>query len=66
MSSADSRTEFLRRDCRTCHGNGYVTKGGQEENCDVCGGSGMEEKEVAFKFDGPRTKDEIEDLWNDR
>lgn len=63
MSGLD-RVEILRRDCATCRGNGYVTKAAVEEMCSACSGSGTEEKEVPFKFDGVRTQDEINEIWN--
>jgi len=64
MSTIHDRTEFLRRDCSTCRGNGYVTVAGDETMCNDCGGSGIIEKEVPFKFDGKRTEEEINDIFN--
>ncbi len=62
MSGID-RTEFLRRDCPTCSGNGYTQKGTDQEFCTACGGSGALEKEVPFKFDGLRSKEELAEIW---
>jgi len=42
---------------------GYTGSAGGEQACDSCGGSGMVEKEVPFKFDGPRSEEEIQELW---
>lgn len=63
MSGID-RTEILRRDCRNCGGGGYVMVNGAEELCRTCGGSGMEEKVVPYKFDGERTSEELDQIWN--
>lgn len=45
-------------DCPACKGNGYVVEAGQELPCSECAGKGLLEKEVPYKFDGPRTKEE--------
>lgn len=63
MGKGLDRTEFIRRDCPQCGGNGYVQGQGGEMACNHCGGAGFEEKEVPFKFDGERTEDELKDLW---
>lgn len=65
MSGGLDRKEYLRRDCSACAGAGHFVRGGEEVPCEACGGSGMEEKEVPFKFDGPRSQQEIEDIWNE-
>jgi DnaJ-class molecular chaperone len=64
MGSGLERTEIIRRDCKACFGNGYLNKGQGEVACEACGGAGQEEKEVPFKFDGQRTQEEKEALWN--
>lgn len=58
MGKGVDRTEILRMDCPPCHGNGYIARNGGEEFCEDCGGTGMLEKEVPFKFDGERTVEE--------
>lgn len=58
MSGID-RQEILRIDCPTCFGNGYTGQGPSETMCNACGGSGMLERSVPFKFDGKRSKEEI-------
>lgn len=63
MGKGLDRTEILRRDCRKCGGNGYTGIDPNEMPCDMCDGSGQEEKEVPFKFDGPRTSQEIREIW---
>ncbi len=50
MSGVD-RKQILRIDCRACHGNGYVRSATGETDCLACGGSGIEEKEVDYKFE---------------
>lgn len=62
MSGLD-RTEVIRRDCPDCHGNGYKNVGGVESLCGMCGGAGVLEKEVPFKFDGKRSREETAELW---
>lgn len=64
MSDGFLRKEILYRDCPTCRGNGYVVRGGSEEACDACGGKGLLEKEVEFKFDGPRSAEELAEIWD--
>lgn len=65
MGKGIDRTEFLRRDCKACNGNGYLNRGGSEVPCPACDGAGYEEKEVPFKFDGARSQEEINDIWNE-
>jgi DnaJ-class molecular chaperone len=65
MGKGLERTEILRKDCSSCNGNGYIDGPHGQEGCMACGGSGMIEKEVPFKFDGVRTQDEIDGIWND-
>ena len=59
------RKQILRRDCPTCKGNGYVNTGTGETPCEPCGGSGMLEKEVPYRFDteGKRTPEEEAEEW---
>lgn len=65
MSGID-RKEILRIDCPTCHGNGYTgVVEVSEVVCERCGGSGMLEKEVPFKFDGERSAAELQEIWKD-
>lgn len=66
MSRPEDRKEILRVDCPTCGGQGYTTNGSSEAPCDPCGGSGMLEKEVDYKFDGRRSKDEIDRIFGFR
>ena len=66
MSTVENRTEILRRDCPHCKGKGYTNGPAGEELCPEgtgCGGVGMLEREVAFKFDGPRSPEELEEIW---
>lgn len=53
----------MRRDCNACKGRGYQTKATGEEACEDCGGMGLLEKEVPYKFDGPRSKEEIAEAF---
>jgi DnaJ-class molecular chaperone len=64
MSGLD-RKQTLRRDCGTCNGRGYKNSAAGEEMCDQCGGSGMLELEVPYKFDtdGKRTLEEEAQEW---
>lgn len=64
MSGLD-RTQIIRIDCPTCKGNGYTTKAGQQEACEVCGGTGLREKEVEYKFDthGHHTREELAEAF---
>lgn len=62
-SPIPDRKEILRRDCPTCKGNGYVVAGGSETACSECGGAGLLEKEVDYKHDGPRTPEELAEIW---
>lgn len=64
MSGLD-RKEILRKDCGHCAGNGYTGREPDEQVCENCGGSGQVEKEVPFKFDGPRSQAEIEQAWRE-
>lgn len=60
------RKQILRRDCPGCRGNGYVTiSGGEERTCERCGGAGVLELEVDYKFDthGKRTREEEAEAW---
>lgn len=59
MSGID-RTQILRIDCRACHSKGYVMTSTGETSCNACGGTGMEEREVPYKFEsqGKWTKEE--------
>jgi RecJ-like exonuclease len=66
MSGGIDRTEILRKDCPVCNGNGYRTVQENEQVCDNCDGSGQIEKEVAFKFDGDRSKEELDSIWNNQ
>ncbi len=50
MSGID-RTQILRIDCRACKGAGFVRAQTGETSCNACGGTGLEEKEVPYKFD---------------
>lgn len=62
MSTVENRVEVLRRDCLKCNGRGYINGSSGEEVCpegEGCGGSGLIAKEVAFKFDGKRSREEI-------
>ena len=62
IEKALGRKEIARRDCPTCKGRGWVgNQGVDEQLCEVCGGTGMEEKEVPFLFDQtkPRTPAEL-------
>lgn len=63
MGKGIDRTEILRRDCPTCKGKGYVSQSGGESSCEPCGGAGLLEKEVPFKFDGSRSLEEVAELW---
>lgn len=45
------RTQYLRIDCPSCRGKGYVQTATGEESCGKCDGSGLLEKEVPFKFE---------------
>lgn len=68
IEKALQRKEVLRRDCRTCHGNGWTGQQGvSEQACDTCGGSGQEEKEVPFRFDQtrPLSREEINEAWGE-
>lgn len=64
MGRVENRKEFIRKDCSDCRGEGYRSISGTESVCDNCGGSGMLEKEVSYKYDGERTPDEIEEEFN--
>lgn len=50
MSGID-RTQVVRIDCTTCKGNGYVRNGAAESMCEKCGGGGVLEREVPYKFE---------------
>lgn len=62
MSGLD-RTEFLRKDCRQCQGNGYLVTQSGETPCGGCESAGYVEVEVPFKFDGERTQEEIDSFF---
>lgn len=67
MGQGLDRTEILRRDCGNCHGHGYTNPTGTVENmCESCAGSGQEEIEVPFKFDGSRSKEELDEIWRNK
>lgn len=68
IEKALNRKEIIRRDCKTCHGNGWVGQQGTSESlCEACGGTGMEEKEIPFAFDKtkPLTKADEAEIWGD-
>ncbi len=63
-----NRTKILRRDCPRCKGNGYIEGPGGQEVCPEeggCGGSGLLEKEVPYKFEteGRLEPEEIAEAW---
>lgn len=60
MSGID-RKQFIRIDCPSCSGNGYVSSGMGESSCERCGGSGLLEKEIDYRFDthGKISKEDI-------
>lgn len=68
IEKALSRKEILRRDCKSCRGNGWVgTQGVSENLCETCGGNGMEEREVPFRFDQtrPLSREDINEIWGE-
>lgn len=65
MGKGIDRTEFVRKECPACKGNGYKPVGMTEELCECCGGFGLIEKEVPYKFDGPRTQAEIDAIFKE-
>lgn len=62
MSGID-RTEILRRECPDCKTNGFIIVSGEEQPCTKCGGHGMIEKTVPYKFDGPREEEELDEIF---
>lgn len=60
MSGID-RMQTLRIDCPDCVSKGYIQKGAEQELCQRCGGSGMLERDVPFKFEtgGKWDKDDV-------
>lgn len=68
IEKALNRKEILRRDCRVCNGKGWTgAQGVNETFCETCGGSGMEEKEVPFRFDQtrPLSAEDINEVWGE-
>jgi DnaJ-class molecular chaperone len=63
MGRPEDRREILRRDCHVCSGNGYILNQYGEAVCEQCGGSGMIEKTVDYKYDGERTEEEVDDIF---
>lgn len=55
------RKQIIRMDCPTCTARGYVVSNGSETSCEACGGSGLREKEIPFKFEtnGKLSKEEL-------
>jgi len=65
MSDGINRQQILRIDCMVCKTRGYIVENNQETTCPKCGGSGVLEKEVPFKFEsqGRWDKDEIAEAF---
>lgn len=51
-----NRVEIARRDCVKCRGAGWTGSVQDQNLCDVCGGTGFEEKEVPYDFALGRTR----------
>lgn len=62
MSGID-RKEILRRDCPECKTKCFIIVNGEEQVCTLCSGYGVIEKEVPYKFDGPRDTEEIDAIF---